>query len=139
MIDAKYSAIPVIVAYETDQDNGAVNSASVDVTGIHGLAFHVTTFGGTVTTATMKLQTSADGSTWVDAEKFETVGENDGDLTVVLSDNASTGALGYSGLKQYVRAVVTMVSSGAKVSVVACSLPNNFALGNPIAAAADNK
>jgi hypothetical protein len=123
MNDARFSKTPVLAANEAAASTGAVNGVSVDMQSKVGAAFYMTVTEATgLTSATMKLQTSPNDSDWTDATFDETVGDADGDVDIALAD-VGIAALSYSGIVQYVRAVVTVVATDVDYNVI--SLEDN--------------
>ena len=122
LIDARFKVVPVLAANEAAHGAAAINAASVNTVGVVGVAFHMNvTEATTLTSLTMKLQTSVDNSAWVDATFDEVAADADGDLTVVL-DDVGTASLSYTGLKQYVRAVATQVGTDADVNIISTAI-----------------
>ena len=119
--DARYLAIPTLVGSGTTTLTGD----TVDTLGALGLSFHAEIKGTLVAqTGVLTLEVSEDGNTWVAAQKHEVVGAEDGDLSIEANVDATQVALSYSGIKRYVRPVLTITGTLTGANVIANRITN---------------
>jgi len=121
------NSIAPVAAPGTGATNGdAVNilGPTGDLRGYESMEFIVST--GALTTGTVKIQESADGSTgWADADGTVDTLPQGGGNSEVVSPSSQT-KIGYVGDKQFARAVVTLSADGPLSCVAILGNPSRF-------------
>jgi hypothetical protein len=133
MLDKRFKNIPKLAAYSAAGSTGTVTGTAVDVQGKAGVAFFLNVTEATgLTSATMKLQVSANNSDWTDAVAADTVAADAADTTVALDDVGQV-ALSYSGTARYVRPAVVLVATDVDINVISVveSLLTNDSISIP--------
>jgi uncharacterized protein YigE (DUF2233 family) len=116
-IDSRFVVNSALASSVTAQAAGDVNGAEFDMLGTVGAAVQINVTDA-ATSVTVKLQHSdTSGSGYVDCASDEVAAVADGDTTVVATE-AGEYAIGYTGTKQYVRAVATVVGADAAFDMI---------------------
>lgn len=128
-----YNNVGVSASIAAQTVTAAVNGASVDLQGFESATFSLDlgTFAGTTPTATIKIQESADGTTFTDVAAADLLG---GALpaSFAAADAAKTYKRGYIGDKRYVRAIVSAVTGTGPSLPLSVTVIRGHARHNPV-------
>lgn len=112
------NSIGVVEAIAPAAYTATFNGTSVDLNGFNGVLFAINT--GVVTDGTydITIEESDDNAAWNAVDSKEVIGANP---AITDSDDNATYKIGYVGIKQYVRLVVTVAgaTTGALLSAAA--------------------
>lgn len=111
-----------------------VNGSGVDLRGYDGalVVIDLGTFGGTTPTATIKIQDSADNTTFTDVALADLVG-GDQLATIDPTNDLAVYRRGYIGTKRYVRVAVTAIAGTGPSLPMAAQVVSGYASREPVA------